>query len=190
MDDEARRRLTWVRLYEQTWDVGLTRWRCGTTPPTLRKWLCRYDEQGEAGLAPQSRRPKSSPKRKLFEREDSWILQLRRERNLGARRIPQELRRLHGCRLSLETIHTVLQRHQAQPLRRPERKPYEHRYSMALPGERAQIDPIKLRPGLYQYTFVNTFVDDCTRYLVCALSPQRMAAHGRPHARLPGAGAR
>jgi transposase InsO family protein len=100
-------------------------------------------------------------------------LELRRERNLGARRIQQELRRLHSCHLSLDTIHTVLQRRQAQPLRRPKRKLHEHRYSMALPGERVQMDTLKLRPGLYQYTFV----DDCTRYLVCALYPRRTAAY-------------
>ena len=111
MDDETKRRLTWVRLYEQMHDVGLTCRRCGITPPTLRKWLRRYEEQGEAGLVSQSRRPKSRPKsrpkQKVFDQEEAWILELRRERNLGARRIQQELRRLHGCRLSLETIHTI-----------------------------------------------------------------------------------
>jgi len=35
------------------------------------------------------------------------------------------------------------------------------------------MDTLKLRPGLYQYTFV----DDCTRYLVCALYPRRSAAN-------------
>lgn len=173
MDDEAKRRLTWVRLYEQTHDVGLTCRRCGITPPTLRKWLRRFEEQGEAGLVSHSRRPKNSPKRKVFAQEEAWILELRQERNLGARRIQQELRRLHSCRLSLETIHMALKRHQAKPLRRPKRKPHDRRYSMALPGERVQMDTIKLRPGLYQYTFV----DDCTRYLVCALYPRRTAAH-------------
>lgn len=110
MEDEAKRRLTWVRLYEQTRDVGLTCRRCGITPPTLRKWLRRYEEHGEAGLVGHSRRPKSSPKQKVFDQEEAWILELRRKRNLGARRIQQELRRLHGCRLSLETIHVVLKR--------------------------------------------------------------------------------
>jgi transposase InsO family protein len=124
-------------------------------------------------LVAQSRRPKTSPRRKVFEQEEAWILELRQKRNLGARRIQQELRRLHRCHLSLDTIHSVLQRHQAPPLRRPKRKPHQQRYSMALPGERVQMDTLKLRPGLYQYTFV----DDCTRYLVCALYPRRTAAN-------------
>ena len=126
MDEEIRRRLTWVRLHEQTGDVGLTCRRCGITPPTLRKWLRRYEEQGEAGLVAQSRRPKRSPKQKVFAQEEAWILALRRERNLGARRMQHELRRLHGCRLSLDTIHTVLTRQQARPLRRPKRTPHAH----------------------------------------------------------------
>jgi transposase InsO family protein len=47
---------------------------------------------------------------------------------------------------------------------------------MRVPGERAQMDTMKLAPGLYQYTLV----DDChtsTRYLVAALYPRRTAAH-------------
>ena len=92
-----RRRLTWIRLYEATQDVGLVCRRCGISGPTLRKWLRRYAEQGEAGLVAQSRRPKTSPRRKVFEQEEAWILELRQKRNLGARRIQQELRRLHRC---------------------------------------------------------------------------------------------
>ena len=97
MGEEVRRRLTWVRLYQQTRDVGLTCRRCGITPPTLRKWLRRSEEQGEAGLVSQSRRPQHSPKQKVFAQEEDWSIELRRERNLGARRIQQELRRLHGA---------------------------------------------------------------------------------------------
>lgn len=87
MQKEARRRLTWIRLYEETQDVGLVCRRCGISGPTLRKWLRRYEEQGEAGLVSQSRRPKTSPQRKVHEQEEAWILHLRRERNFGARRI-------------------------------------------------------------------------------------------------------
>jgi hypothetical protein len=99
-------------------------------------------------------------------------LALRRERHLGARRIQQELRRLHPCRLSLDTMHTVLPRHHAPPLRRPKRKPHAQRDSRAPPGERGQMDTIKLRPGRSQYPVV----DACTRSRVCALSPRRTAA--------------
>ncbi len=173
MQEEVRRRLTWIRLYEQTHDVGLVCRRCGISGLTLRKWLGRFQEQGVAGLLSQSRRPKHSPQRKIFEREEAWILALRRARNFGARRIQQELRCQHQFRVGLEAIHTVLKRHQAPPLRRPKRPQPPLRYSAALPGERMQLDTMKLAPGLYQYTLV----DDCTRYLVAALYPRRTAAN-------------
>jgi transposase InsO family protein len=172
MDHEAQRRLTWVRLFEETHDVGLVCRRCGISRPTLRKWLRRYAELGEVGLASLDRRPHHSPNQKVFAQEEAWILALRLERRLGARRIQHELRREHQCVLSLETIHKVLLRHPTPPVRRPKRPVSPKRYSMRLPGERAQMDTMKLAPGLYQYTLV----DDCTRYLVAALYPQRTAA--------------
>jgi transposase InsO family protein len=173
MYDEIKRRLTWVRLYQETQDAGLVCRRCGISYPTLWKSLRRYEELGEEGLASQSRRPRHSPAQKVFEEEEGWILALRRERKLGARRMQHELRREYQCHLSLETIHKVLFRHPTPPVRRPKRPVVPKRYSMALPGERAQIDTMKLAPGLYQYTFV----DDCTRYLVAALYPRRTAVN-------------
>jgi transposase InsO family protein len=125
------------------------------------------------GLASRSRRPHHSPKQKVFKEEEEWMVALRKDRKLGARRIQHELRRLYACSLSLETIHEVLVRHPTPPVRRPKRPLVPKRYSMRLPGERAQMDTMKLAPGLFQYTCV----DDCTRYLVAALYPRRSAAH-------------
>jgi len=51
-----RARLGWVRLFEQTKDAGLTCRRCGISRPTLRKWVRRFQEQGEQGLRSRSRR--------------------------------------------------------------------------------------------------------------------------------------
>jgi len=67
MNEEIKKRLTWIKLYEETdYDAGLVCRRCGITRPTLRKWLRRYQELGEDGLASQSRRPTHSPKQKVF----------------------------------------------------------------------------------------------------------------------------
>ena len=84
MQKEAKRRLTWIRRYEETHDVGLVCRRCGISSPTLRKWVRRYEEQGEAGLVAQSRRPKTSPQRTVLAQEEAWILEMRHERNFGA----------------------------------------------------------------------------------------------------------
>jgi transposase-like protein len=46
MDSETRRRLLWVQLYQQTANAGLVCRRCGTSRPTLRKWVRRFHEAG------------------------------------------------------------------------------------------------------------------------------------------------
>lgn len=84
MDDEIRRRLVWVRMYEGTGDAGLVCRRCRISRPTLRKWLTRFELQGEAGLVSESQRPKRSPKQKVFRKERALILRLRKDRNLDA----------------------------------------------------------------------------------------------------------
>lgn len=43
-------RLSWVTMYLQNKDAGLTCRRCGISRPTLRKWTKRFKEHGEEGL--------------------------------------------------------------------------------------------------------------------------------------------
>jgi transposase InsO family protein len=173
MDHNVRKRLTWVEMYLDTRDAGYVCRRCGISRPTLRKWFQRYEKQGVDGLQELSRRPQHSPAQKVSSREEGWIIALRKERNLGARRIQSELFRLHECRLSLATIHKVLTRNEVKPLKRPKRKIGFKRYSRPTPGDRVQMDTMKLAPGLYQYTAV----DDCTRFRVLALFKRRTAAN-------------
>lgn len=155
-------RLKWVNLYEQIGHAGLVCQRCGISRPTLRKWLKRYEEFGLEGLKDTSRKPKTSPQQKIDEEKVGWILKLRTENNLGARRIQNELKRQHRFSISLSTIHKVLTTQDVKPLRRPAREKRAQRYSKKIPGERVQIDTCKIAPGLYQYTAV----DDCTRYQI------------------------
>lgn len=173
MDADLRRRLKWVEMYHQCGNAGLVCLRCGISRPTLRKWLQRYALHGEAGLAEHSRRPHNSPNQKLSDKDRQLIIQLRRERNLGARRLQSELLRLHSMRLSLRTIHKVLSGAHVSPLVRPARKTATQRYSRPIPGERVQMDTCKIAPGCYQYTAV----DDCTRYRVLDVYPRRTASN-------------
>lgn len=172
MDPDIRRRLLWVQLYQRTGNAGLVCRRCGVSRPTLRKWVRRFHEAGEAGLLSHSRRPVRSPNRRVFEKERLLILSLRVERKLGARRIQSELRRHHDLKLSLDSIHKVLAINQVPPLVRPMRQKTRHRYARLIPGDRVQLDTCKIAPGCYQYTAV----DDCTRYRVLAVFPRRTAA--------------
>lgn len=174
MDKETNTRLGWINLFLKVNNAEMVCRRCGISRPTLRKWLRRYESKGMEGLKSQSKRPIRSPRKKLFEQQEQWILYLRRTRNLGARRIQCELKRLHNCSLSLETIHKVLERFQ-ESLLKHKRKPRKgrRRYNRPIPGDRIQMDVCKIAPGLYQYTAI----DDCTRMKVLALYSRRTAAN-------------
>jgi len=173
MEREERLRLSWVEAYRQLQDAGAVCRRFGISRPTLRKWLRRFEAEGAPGLRARSRAPRHSPSAKVGPEGEALILELRRTRRLGVKRLRHELRRLHGLRLSPATIHKVLARHALNVL--PRRKRSRHkprRYSRPVPGDRVQMDSCKIRPGLYQFTAV----DDCSRYLVAGLARRRTAA--------------
>ena len=173
MDREIQQRLHWVELYSQCKDAGLVCRRCGISRPTLRKWWRRYQEAGLAGLQSLSQRPHHLPATKVGEVEEALILDLRRLRNLGARRIQSELLRQNNLSLGLATIHKILQRNHVAPIVRYRRKKDYIRYEKSTPGDRVQMDTCKIAPGLIQYTSV----DDCTRYRVLRLYNRRTASN-------------
>ncbi|WNC95432.1 IS481 family transposase (plasmid) [Paraburkholderia sp. FT54] len=170
MDREIATRLRWVLMYHETGNAGLVCARCGISRPTLRKWLRRYWDAGEEGLRSQSRRPLNSPNRKVSEADRATILQLRAERK-GARRIQNELRLHEQRELSLATIHKVLTKASVKPLVRSRRPANPKRYSRPVPGDRVQMDTMKIARGVYQYTAI----DDCSRFRVLAVYPRRNA---------------
>lgn len=166
--------MKWVQLYEKTGDAGLVCRRCGISRPTLRKWSRRYAKDGLKGLSDQSRRPHNSPNRKVGQEEESWILGMRNKRNLGARRIQNELFREYELSLSLDTIHKVLTKHNVKPIKRPRKKKSDFiRYERPVPGDRVQMDTTKIAPGIYQFTAV----DDCSRYRVLGVYNRATAAN-------------
>ena len=116
MSQEIHTRLRWIKHYQASENLGVTCQRCGISRPTLRKWLQRYRESGLAGLVGNSRRPHSAPNKKIFVEQEQLVLLLRRENNLGARRIQNELKRQHQLSLSLATIHKILVKNGNYPL--------------------------------------------------------------------------
>jgi len=118
MDQDIRMRLKWVELFVSTGNSGLTCLRCGISRPTLRKWWTRYQLEGLEGLRSKSRKPNSSPAQKVFGQQKHRILSMRKDRNLGARRIQNELLRLHETHLGLATMQKVLTRSGVAPLSR------------------------------------------------------------------------
>ena len=173
MERIIRTRLGWVKLYKETSNAGLVCRRCGVSRPTLRKWVHRYNEHGIDGLADQSKKPKTSPHTKVTTKHEELILDLRKKRKLGARRIQNELKRIYNLSFSLATIHKVLTRNAVKPLKRTRRQKRYKRYQRSIPGDRFQMDTCKIAPGLYQYTAI----DDCTRYRVLGLYKRRNAAN-------------
>jgi len=135
-------RLRWIEAYEATGSAGRVCARFGISRPTLRKWWRRYQEAGPAGLADTSRRPTSSPNRKVFAREEALILELRKSEGLGVHRLKSELKRRHGLDLSAETILKALKR-AGEPMKtRAEAAPGRER---ARPSEARQFG----RGGLF-----------------------------------------
>lgn len=173
MNKEIRQRLKWIELYEETKNAGLVCRRCGISRPTLRKWLNRYKESGLDGLQDVSKRPHTSPSAKINPQIEEWILSLRKERKLGARRIQNELLREHSVQLSLASIHKVLTRHDVKPIVFQRKKKDFIRYQRPIPGDRVQMDTCKIAPGIYQYTAI----DDCSRYRVLDVFNRRSAAN-------------
>lgn len=173
MDTEIRKRLRWVQLYEEIGNAGIVCLKCGISRPTLRKWWSRYQEHGVAGLQEESRRPRTSPNRKVFPEQEQLSADLRM-RKLGHRRIQNELIRLHDLSYSTATIHKALERLKKPYLNRKRTfRKVVTRYSRPTPGDRVQMDVCKIAPGLYQYTAI----DDCTRYKVLRLYSRRTAGN-------------
>ena len=173
MDNDIRKRLRWVQLFEELKNGSQVCLKCGISRPTLGKWVDRYWERGVEGLNSESRRPKTSPTARISERERQWIIELR-ARGLGSRRIQSELKRSYDFEVSRPSIEKALRTMDPRPrLGRPLVRKGARRYAKEVPGERVQMDTCKIAPGLYQYTAI----DDCTRIRVLALFTRRTAAN-------------
>ena len=115
--------------------------------PHCVKWWRRYLAQGIAGLESHSRRPKHSPSTKTGAGEVALILELRSLRNLGARRIQSELKRLHAISLAVATIHKVICQNKVKPVVKFRRKADFIRYERPVPGDRVQMNTCKIGPA-------------------------------------------
>lgn len=85
--------------------------RFAVSPKTAYKWLARFGEEGAAGLADRSRRPRTSPERTGAALEAA-VVGLRAEHPAwGGRKIARRLRDLDGTELAPSTVTTVLHRY-------------------------------------------------------------------------------
>jgi transposase InsO family protein len=151
--------------------------RWGISPKTLYKWLHRYEREGLAALADQSRRPASSPRRTSSELEQQ-VLGLRDEYPYwGARKLACLLNGTGQQRLPApSTVHQILLRHGRigadasnghKPFVRFEHEQPNDLWQMDfkghVPNERGRCHPL-------------TVLDDHSRFNVCLAPPATMSA--------------
>jgi transposase InsO family protein len=176
-----------------------------------RRWVhelvTRFDAEGEAGLAPRSRRPRRSPQR-TPERVEQEIVELRKHLadqglDAGAHTIVYHLRQRHGHAPAPATIWRILSRRgfvTPQPQKRP-RSSYV-RFQADMPNQRWQADITHWKLADGRPVEILNLIDDHSRLLVAsharaitkaadvvASFHQAAATHGFPASMLSDNGA-
>jgi transposase InsO family protein len=179
----------------------------GVSPRWIYELCRRYDAQGDAGLEPRSRRPRSSPSRTPVAIEEE-IVELRKDladRGLdaGAHTISFHLTKRHGTAPSVATIWRILSRLgfvTPQPKKRP--RSSFIRFCAEMPNERWQADITHWALADGQEVEILNAIDDHSRFLVAsdargvfkaadvvAAFHEAAAAHGLPASLLTDNGA-
>ena len=142
-----------------------------------RRWvhelIKRFDADGEAGLEPRSRRPRTSPHRTAPVLEDE-IVELRKsltDRGLdaGAHTIAYHLHERHGTAPAVSTIWRALKRRgfvSPQPQKRP-RSSFV-RFEADLPNERWQADLTHWTLAGGSDVEILNIIDDHSRFLMAS----------------------
>jgi transposase InsO family protein len=176
-----------------------------------RRWVHelvhRFDTEGDAGLEPRSRRPKSSPHRVSAEIEEQILLlrkQLAEEGlDAGAHTIAYHLNRRVGTAPSVCTIWRVLSR-RGFIIPHPQKRPRSSfvRFCADQPNERWQADVTHVRLADGSEAEILNVIDDHSRLLVASVARRVFkaadvvgvfhrgaAAHGLPASLLTDNGA-
>jgi transposase InsO family protein len=179
IEREVQRRLAIFNHAEEvTGNVAMTCRYYGINRQTFYTWKRRYDELGEEGLRPRSKRPKVSPNATHVDVVGK-IIYLRKNYHFGPAKISMYLKRYHDVTISNSGVWRILKRLDMSRL--PTSQRYKRldkrwqRYEKQLPGHQVQIDvkfiePIKGAPRKKYYQY--TAIDDCTRLRVLRIYPQ------------------
>ncbi|GAA4298430.1 IS481 family transposase [Aestuariibaculum suncheonense] len=137
----------------------------------MYRWLKRYEESGVLGLSDKSRCPKTLAHTKITEDIENQVLEIRRKRKWGSKRISTYLLR-KNLKISSMTVWRIFSKHKVQPILKRRKKSGYKRYSKETPGDRVQIDVTKIKNKAYQFTAI----DDCTRMKVIRIYPNKKAS--------------
>jgi transposase len=179
LDRHVRHRLAVLQHAEEvTGNVAMTCRYYGISRQLFYIWKRRFEEEGEQGLVPRSRRPKVSPRATHVDVVGK-IIYLRKNDHFGPMKISMYLKRYHDVSISHSGVWRILKRLDMSRL--PSSQRYKRldkrwqRYEKQLPGHQVQIDvkfiePIKGAQAKKYYQF--TAIDDCTRLRVLRIYPR------------------
>jgi transposase InsO family protein len=179
LDRHVRHRLAVLQHAEEvTGNVAMTCRYYGISRQLFYIWKRRFEEEGEQGLVPRSRRPKVSPRATHVDVVGK-IIYLRKNDHFGPMKISMYLKRYHDVSITHSGVWRILKRLDMSRL--PSSQRYKRldkrwqRYEKQLPGHQVQIDvkfiePIKGAQAKKYYQF--TAIDDCTRLRVLRIYPR------------------
>ena len=164
---ETRRKAVQLHL-EEGIPLEVVSEELGVTGTTLRKWVERYQQAGDTGLATrQAQAGKRKPQ--LPAAVHQAIVDVKQEHpTFGVRKIAQWLRRTLFLPGSAETVRQTLHRHKAMPVaarRKIRRNPPKPRFfERATPNQMWQSDIFTFRVN-GQACYLIGFIDDHSRYI-------------------------
>lgn len=126
---------------------------------TLKRWLKKYREKGEAGLIPKSTAPKTQPNETPI-RIKERVIELRKQTKLCARKLHWRLKKV-GLVVPVSTIGKILKDEGLVRKYRVKKIKYKYIKAERQRGELVEID-VKYVPGCivgkryYQYTAIDT----------------------------------
>jgi transposase InsO family protein len=147
----------------------------GVHPSWIYRLVARYRAEGDAGLIPRSRRPKTSPTALSHELENEIVL-LRKQLDengldAGAQTIHWHLARRHPTVPSVSSIMRVLRRRGCvtpQPKKRP--KSSYIRFEAELPNECWQSDMTHWTLANDTHVEIVNFIDDHSRLCIASVA--------------------
>ena len=118
---QARRMI--IETYPRCASISATAREMETSRQVVRKWVQRYELEGEKGLSDRSRCPHISP-RKTPSKIERLVRKLRKKTGCGRRRLAWILRRDYNICISEDTVRHILRRLGTKSKRKPRRRFY------------------------------------------------------------------
>jgi len=112
-----------------------------TSRNVVRKWVRRFEDEGEEGLKDRSRRPRSSPQQTAEDIEQK-VLEARRKTGYGRKRLAWYLAREEGIVLSPHTLRHILNRQGFKGKKKPRKVfyPAHWAWEAEMPFSLVQVD--------------------------------------------------